>query len=94
MLNLIEISIRNPPALPLGSFIRPDCVVCGWPRNYKSVNKRGQIDSINSSLIMGSLSTNIMYKRMTFLNMGIDCQGFKKSCNADTDRDAVSFIVE
>lgn len=94
MLNLIEISIRNPPALPLGSFIRPYCVVCGWPRNYKSVNKRGQIDSINSSLIMGSLSTNIMYKRMTFLNMGtVDCQGLK-SCNVDTGRDAVSFIAE
>lgn len=60
----------------------------GWPWNYKlykSVNKRGRIDSINSSLIMGSLLTNIMYKRMTFFNMGIDCRSLN-SCT-DTDRD-------
>lgn len=89
MLNLLGVSIHNPPVSRWGLLHGPPCDVCGagpGTTNYTSLSTRedGLIQLI-PSLIMGSLLTNIMYKRMTFFNMGIDCRSLN-SCT-DTDRD-------
>lgn len=94
MLNLLGVSIHNPPLSRWGPLHGPPCDVCGagpGTTNHTSLSTRedGLIQLI-PLLIMGSLLTNTMYKRMTFFNMGIDCRILNSY--TDTDRDTISLI--